>query len=209
MLRVVLPKSLGFQRITINPPEVILETATGPFSFDAVSGGIAALIDITWQFYMCSLVAAKESFVVIIDEPENHLHPELQRSLLPNLVRAFPGTQIIAATHNPFMVTSSPDAKVFALTYVDGRVGPERRVVSSALDLENRATSANDILRDVLGVPSAMPVWVEERIAGIVERYSGRTLDESAFRQLRQEMATIGMAHVFPETVAKVMQRRV
>ena len=37
-----------------------------------------------------------ESFVAIIDEPENHLHPELQRNFLGNLIKAFPNVQLCA-----------------------------------------------------------------------------------------------------------------
>lgn len=57
------------------------------------------IIDITWQLYM--FADTSESFVAIIDEPENHLHPELQRNFLGNLIKAFPNVQFIVATHNP------------------------------------------------------------------------------------------------------------
>lgn len=48
-MKTILPKSLGFQKIAIHMPEIVFETETGSFSFDSVSGGIASLIDITWQ----------------------------------------------------------------------------------------------------------------------------------------------------------------
>jgi hypothetical protein len=203
VLRVVLPKSLGFQRIHINPPEVVLETQTGPFSFDAVSGGIAALIDLSWQLYMSWLVYGQGGFVAVIDEPENHLHPELQRALLPDIIRAFPSVQFIVATHNPFMVTSTPEARVYALTYTD-----DRTVVSSELDLVNRAGSANEVLRDILGVPVTMPLWVEQRIQDILERYSASDVGEEQLASLRKEMVSLGLEHVFPQTVARVLEKR-
>jgi hypothetical protein len=203
VLRVVLPKSLGFQRLHINPPEVVLETATGPFSFDAVSGGIAALIDLSWQLYMSSLVYGQRGFVAVIDEPENHLHPELQRALLPDIIRAFPGVQFIVATHNPFMVTSTPEARVYALTYKD-----DRTVISAELDLVNRAGSANEVLRDILGVPVTVPLWVEERVQDIVARHSVGDIGEAQLISLRKEMAALGLEHVFPEAVARVLEKR-
>jgi energy-coupling factor transporter ATP-binding protein EcfA2 len=43
-LRQVLPPSLGFEHLRVEIPEVVLETRTGRFSLDAVSGGVAALV---------------------------------------------------------------------------------------------------------------------------------------------------------------------
>ena len=115
ILKIVLPTKLGFENISVDIPEVILRTKTGDFPIDAVSGGIASIIDITWQLYM--FADTSESFVALIDEPENHLHPELQKSFLGNLIRAFPNVQFIVATHNPFMITSQKDSNVYVLNY--------------------------------------------------------------------------------------------
>lgn len=104
-------QSLALKAISVIVPEVMLCTKTGNFPIDAVSGGISSIIDITWQLYM--FADTSESFVAIIDEPENHLHPELQRNFLGNLIKAFPNVQFIVATHNPFMITAEKDSKCF------------------------------------------------------------------------------------------------
>jgi hypothetical protein len=44
--------------------------------------------------------------VVIIDEIELHLHPGLQRTILPTLRRVFPNTQFIVTTHSPQVLSS-------------------------------------------------------------------------------------------------------
>ena len=44
--------------------------------------------------------------VFLIDEPELHLHPKWQRHVLPALQRLLPNSQIIAATHSPWVVCS-------------------------------------------------------------------------------------------------------
>ena len=117
VLSIILPKSLGFQRLRIRVPDVIFETETGHFAFDAVSGGISALVDIAWQIFLYSTLT--DEFVVAIDEPEAHLHPALQRSVLPNLLQAFPQVQFIVATHNPLVVGSTQDSAVYILSYDD------------------------------------------------------------------------------------------
>ena len=116
-LGILLPRNLGFERLIIEDSDIVFETRTGRFSLDAVSGGVGALVGIAWQIHMYSL--DKDRIVVTIDEPETHLHPSMQRELLPNLRRAFPSTQFVVATHSPFIVTSAPEAHVYALTYGD------------------------------------------------------------------------------------------
>jgi hypothetical protein len=106
ILRVVMPPELGFQRLEIRMPEVVCVTDSGDFSLDAMSGGVNAIFSIAWQIHMFR--HDKKKFVITIDEPENHLHPSMQRTLLPSLAAAFPDCSIIAATHSPFIVSSFP-----------------------------------------------------------------------------------------------------
>ena len=56
------------------------------------------------------------SGIVLIDEPEAHLHLELQYQVMPLLASLFPNVQFIVATHSPAVVSSIKDATVFDLT---------------------------------------------------------------------------------------------
>lgn len=51
--------------------------------------------------------------IVLIDEPETHLHIALQRTIMPYLVKCFKNAQFIVATHSPFVITSLMDATLF------------------------------------------------------------------------------------------------
>ena len=193
----VLPTSLGFNRIAIRMPEVILETGTGDFSLDAASGGIAALMDIAWQIHMRS--QSDEAFTVLIDEPENHLHPSLQRSLLPGLLTAFPQAQFIVSTHNPFVVTSVRDSNVIVLNFVDGRVE------STKLDDVDRSATANQVLTDVLGVPFPVPLWVEDEVDKIVASVRDEDLTAELLTNLRTQLHAIGLGDLFPEVIDRLL----
>lgn len=46
--------------------------------------------------------------VVLIDEIDLHLHPKWQRTVVPDLMRAFPQIQFVATTHSPFVIQSLP-----------------------------------------------------------------------------------------------------
>ncbi len=199
VLREVLPESLKFERIGIATPEVLLETGTGSFSLDAASGGIITIIDLAWRIYMRA--RQNPEIVVVIDEPENHLHPELQRALLPGLLRAFPAAQFIAATHNPFIVGSVAESNVYVLRY-----GENDRVQSELLDTVNKAGSSNEILRDVLGLEFTIPLWVEDRLDEIVAKYQAAPVTEETLRGLREEMQEVGFGHLFPEAVSAVLE---
>ena len=54
----------------------------------------------------------KQRFTMLIDEPENHLQPSMQREFLLALTEAFPNCNFIVATHSPFIVSSAADATV-------------------------------------------------------------------------------------------------
>lgn len=197
VLSIILPEALGFQQFRIRIPDVILETETGHFTLDAVSGGIAALIDIAWQVYLYSTLA--NEFVVAIDEPEAHLHPALQRSVLPSLLQAFPQAQFIVATHNPFVVGSTEDSAVYVLNF-----GDDHRVRSHLLDQVNKAGTANDLLRDVLGLESTSAVWVEATIHEILDRLKQRPLSQDVLDELRTDLGRLGLSRYLPDAVDKL-----
>jgi ABC-type ATPase involved in cell division len=199
ILRKVLPPKLGFERIRIEVPEVMLVTRSGNFPLDGVSGGVASIIDMAWQIFMFS--EDRSRFVVTIDEPENHLHPELQQTILVGLLDAFPSVQFIIATHNPFIISSVPDSNVYVLDYNE-----DRAVESKFLDFVNKSGTANEILRDVLGLPFTMPIWAERRVESIIRRHAQVQPTEGSLRELREELASIGLEKLVPEAIAKVLE---
>lgn len=199
ILRITLPKSLGFRKLKVRVPEVILSTDTGDFALEAVSGGVAAVIDMAWQIHMYAQL--HDEFVVVIDEPEAHLHPALQQRLLPDLLTAFPKAQFVIATHSPFMVTSVPDSNVYVLNY-----NAEGKVDSTLLDKANKAGSADEVLMEVLGVPSTIPQWAQTKINAIVDEFSKGPLTQESVGQLRTKMSGLGMGHLFPEVLATVAE---
>ena len=199
VLRTVLPPDLKFKGIRITLPDVILHCETGDFSLDAASGGIAALIDLAWQVHIKSL--ATDQFVVVIDEPENHLHPRLQRTVLPGFASAFKKAQFIIATHNPFIVTSMRDASVVVLDFID------KRVHSKDISAIDRAASANKILMNVLGVPFPMPLWVEDEVDRVVESLSNVEINANTLSDTKDRLTKLGLGGMFPEVVSRLIEK--
>ena len=197
VLKSVLPADLGFQKVAIRMPEVVLETRTGDFSLDAASGGIAALLDLAWQIYMRS--RTDSTFTVLMDEPENHLHPRLQRALLPGLLDAFPQAQFIVSTHNPFVVTSVRDSNVIVLDF------DNEKVKSTNLASVDRSATANQVLTDVLGVPFPAPLWVENEIGNIVNSVRDQDLSTEILTEIRKRLNLAGLGAMFPQVIDRLL----
>lgn len=200
VLRTLLPDNIGFQDIKVTRGEVILKTKTGNFLIDAVSGGIGSIIDLAWQIYMFDnndpYDSNNTSFVVLIDEIENHLHPSMQREILPKLIKAFPTAQFIVTTHSPFVVNSVSDSSVYALKFNDNN-----KVDSYKLDFYDKASNALGILRDILGVPVTLPVWMEEQLNNIINRYRNIDLTAETYMNLKRDLNELGLDEHMPQAI--------
>ena len=152
------------------------------------------MLGIARQVYMYGL--DQDSFVVTIDEPESHLHPSMQREILPSLFRAFPRTQFVIATHSPFIASSLREASVYALTFNESR-----RVDSLLLDTAELSGTANETLREILGVPLSVPVWVEDRLRNIIEKYRAEDLTPEALQALKAELVANGLGALLPDAI--------
>lgn len=203
ILKQLLPKSLGFQELEIRNMEIVFICNEGQdeFLLETASGGVAAIIDMAWQLYMFSR-AVSGLFTVIIDEAENHLHPSLQRALLPSLLAAFPDATFIVSTHSPLVVSSVKSAAVYVLRY-----NSDKKVVSERLDLKDKARNAAEILDEVLGVSSTLPIWVEHELEGILSDVTSGGLQADTFAKLRDRLQQSGLEHLMPEAISSAIDK--
>lgn len=195
ILRVLLPETLGFNDINIKDGELLFLTNTGEFLLDSVSGGIGAIIDLAWQLYMFGDME-NNSFVALIDEVENHLHPSMQRNLLPKLLEAFPTVQFIVTTHSPFIISSVIESTVYAFKYNENN-----KVDSHKLDFEYKAANAMEILRDVLGVPVTLPIWVEDKLNNVIKKYRSVELTPELYLSLKNDLKEVGLNEHMPQAI--------
>ena len=92
--------------------------------FNTLSDGFSAFVSILMDLLIRTDLIRKQvgdftyhpCGIVLIDEPETHLHLELQYQVLPILTTFFPNIQFIVATHSPAVISSIPNATVFDLT---------------------------------------------------------------------------------------------
>lgn len=207
ILKQILPNELGFKDLSIRMPDIVLETDSGDFLLDASSGGIMSIIDLAWQIFLYS--HDKEEFVITIDEPENHLHPSMQRSLLNDFVKAFPNAQFIVVTHSPFIVSSIRESNVYALKYEnfhDDESKAIKKVVSQKLDLNQKAATASEILRDVLGVPVTLPKWAADDLQTICSTFTVEDFKTDGLERLRSVLNEAGLGEFYPEALNTIVK---
>ncbi|WKL46081.1 AAA family ATPase [Flavobacterium pectinovorum] len=88
---------------------------------------------------------AKDS-IILIDEPERSLYPDIQMDLMDQYKRLAPEAQFIVATHSPFIAASfEPDERFILYFDEDGKVAVRRG--SSPI-----GDDPNDILKNDFGV---------------------------------------------------------
>lgn len=109
----------------------------------------------------------EEEIIFLFDEIEAHLHPAWQRKLLPAFQRMFPHSQIIAATHSPFLISSLNQGWIHRFYLENGfsKIAPPT--------LARLGDSYEDVMEDIMGVS---------------ERLDDESLEELAsFRKLRDQ----------------------
>ena len=103
--------------------------------------------------------------ILLIDEIENHLHPQWQRRIVTILQDIFPNLQIIMTTHSPFVVSSVDNAKIYVC---ESKV--EYAIVREMTDDYSNLPVDEVLASDVFGVsPFAIKISEiqEQRVAAI------------------------------------------
>lgn len=93
-------------------------------TFDILPDGFSAFLSILMDLFVrldlirknVGNVTYDPCGIVLIDEPETHLHLSLQYQVLPILTKLFPNVQFIVATHSPAVISSIKNVTVFDLT---------------------------------------------------------------------------------------------
>ncbi len=144
---------------------------------DGYSALISIIIDLLVRVDIMRRIVGDYNFepcgFVLIDEPEAHLHIELQYQVLPLLTTLFPNIQFIVATHSPAVISSIPNAVVYDLTkqeiakdWVVGSSYSELMVKHFGLDNEY-SNIADKIIADIQQLVDDKNMKGKEKLAAL------------------------------------------
>ena len=131
------------------------------FTFNQLSAGFSAFLSILTELLMRTDILRKQANdytydpcgFVLIDEPETHLHLEMQYQILPLLTNLFPNLQFIVATHSPAVASSIKNATVFDLSTGEA-MGDEAagssfsELMQTHFGVENEYSNVGDAILD-------------------------------------------------------------
>lgn len=147
--------------------EVYLEKHRQPLVLDDASSGELSLI--SSLIFLIGLVP--RNGIVLIDEPENSLHPGWQRQYVEKVLEAllYKNVSLIIATHSPLIVTGSM-ARHGPITSVYRVVGP----AFERLKLQSDPTSPNgieEVLWKAFEVVTPANHFVSEEIVAAINEF--------------------------------------
>ncbi|HDS4100008.1 TPA: AAA family ATPase [Proteus mirabilis] len=154
----ILDDRYSFNRVIAADNEIMINTPSGEIYFEYLSSGfkscLAILFTIIKEIELLSLDKKDKAInfdgIVLIDEPEIHLHPSWQYKIRKILLSAFPKAQFICATHSPHIVQSSNQNEVISLNSKNGFL--YKNDLFSDSEYGFKGWTVEEILSDVMGM---------------------------------------------------------
>ena len=188
-----------------------------PFYAGALSSGTQGTLLWIWALalhlahhYQFQTDWEKQPAILLIDEIENHLHPTWQRRVIPALLEHFPGLQIFATTHSPFVVAGLKAGQIHLLKR------EEDGVVTANTNTEDIiGWTADEILRTMMGVDEPTDLTTINRADRLRQLREKQTLmpeEEDELNALRRQvndslLSRGGPVEAQRERYADLMQR--
>lgn len=165
---------------------------------DGFRGTLSWVMDfIGWQFMASESFGIPEtSAIVIVDEIEQHLHPQWQRAVIARLRKQFPTVQFIVSTHAPLCVIGSTDLadEDVSLTYVERGRDADGQVWSRARSgmLPPRGQRADQVLTSYLfGLSSTRDQRIVREInelSSLLSREERSASEQERVAELQREL---------------------
>lgn len=141
--------------------------------------------------------------VLLIDEIENHLHPTWQRRVIPALLERFPGLQIFATTHSPFVVAGLRAGQVHMLKRDEDGV-----VRASTNERDIIGWTTDEILRTFMGVDEPTDQLTVNRAIRLRQLREKETLDDAEAEEMAELRRQVNEDFISSSTPLEAQRER-
>ena len=176
---------------------------------DLSSGSQSTLLWIFWlalkmlNYYEFTEGWAHRPAVLLIDEVENHLHPTWQRRVIPSLLKYFPGLQIFATTHSPFVVAGLKKGQVHML-----KRDSEGMVMATTNERDIIGWTTDEILRTFMEVDEPTDQMTVNRAIRLRELRGLETRSESEEEELSELRRQVNEDFISSSTPMEAQRER-
>ncbi len=141
--------------------------------------------------------------VLLIDEIENHLHPTWQRRVIPALQKHFPGLQIFATTHSPFVVAGLRAGQVHML-----KRGEDGVVTASTNEHDIVGWTIDEILRTFMAVDEPTDQLTVNRASRLRELRGKETLSDAEAKDMAELRRQVNEDFISSSTPLEAQRER-
>ncbi len=175
-------------------------SASETYGIETLPDGLRCILGwlmqgVVWMasFHDDSSDPLNEPMILLVDEPETHLHPEWQWKVMPMMQKLFPKAQIFVATHSPFVVSSlNENAWIHRL-----KVGEGGSVTVETARKVEKGDSYLRVLTEILDVTDSF----DPENQGLLEEFKilrksalhGGSAEEAELTAKAEEIAARGM----------------
>lgn len=155
---VMMSDGFSFARIDHETNDIVLNSPTGKIVFEQLSSGfisfaiilLGLIKDIEYRFKEPHIKVEDFDGILIIDEMDVHLHPELQAKIYLALDRLFPKAQIFTSTHSPHVVQVAEPEEIIPLVKQENGSLVVNPIVNKEYGCQG--WTIEEILNDVMGM---------------------------------------------------------
>ncbi len=158
----------SFDKVDPESFDIILDTPKGKIVLEQLSSGYISYIivllgiikDIEYRFKNPHICVRDFDGVLIVDEIDVHLHPELQSKIYLTLCEMLPNAQIFTSTHSPHVIqVAKPDEVIPLVSEKDGNVHVNP-IVNKKYGCQG--WTIEEILQDVMGMKDTRSALYKE-----------------------------------------------
>lgn len=155
----VINPAYSFSRVLAATNDIMVNTPQGEIYYEYLSSGFKSILsilfeiikEIEFRFKEHRLNAEDFDGIILIDEVEEHLHPEWQEQILRVLRDTFKKAQFIVTTHSPHVIQTAEPNEIIALRLdEDNNVQVRDDVTTTKYGF--KGWTIEEILYDVMGM---------------------------------------------------------